>query len=74
MKKDLKQFVQEYRDDVPTKPHCIILYKTRGFGPSVNKYIDKVYQTIEEFEKRGIKRALDIPSEFGVRLEIYEFD
>lgn len=74
MKEELGEFIADYRNDKPEKPHCIILYKTRGVGPCTNKYLDRVYQTIEEFETRGIERALEIPSEFGVYLEIYEFD
>jgi hypothetical protein len=74
MKEALKELITEYKNDKPEKPHCIILYKTRGVGPSTTKYVDKVYQTIEDFETRGIERALEIPSEFGVYVEIYEFD
>lgn len=74
MEKEIKEFIKDCKKNPSTKPHCFIVYKTRGVGISTTRYVDRVYENIEDFEKRGVERMLEIPSEFGVSSELYEFD
>lgn len=73
-KKWFDEFIKETKTTPVYKPHCFIIYKTKGVGPYTTRVVDKIYQTIEEFETRGFERVINIPSEFGVNIEIYEFD
>lgn len=75
---DLLELASEFKELTEKEgsdKFCVILYKTKprnSFGEE--RFIDRIYQSVEEFEKRGIDRALLIPTEFGVCVELYQFD
>lgn len=73
MKKELIQYVNEINE---SKPYCIVLYKTkrRLNSPVEDKIVDSIYQSTQDFLDRGVDRAMNIPTEFGVSIDTWIYD
>lgn len=73
----MRKVLIEYANEInETKPYCIVLYKTkrRLNSPIEDKVIDSIYQSKEDFLDRGVERAMNIPTEFGVSVDTWIYD
>jgi hypothetical protein len=73
MKEKLIQYANEINE---SKPYCIVLYKTkrRLNSPVEDKIVDSIYQSTQDFLDRGVDRAMNIPTEFGVSIDTWIYD
>ena len=54
--------------------YCLIVYKTIGCSKEEKKEVYKVYNTISAFEKSIHKDLKEIPNDFEVDVDIWQFD
>ena len=73
MKEEILKYVNQIDE---SKPYCIVLYKTkrRLNSPVEDKIVDSIYQSTQDFLDRGVDRALNIPTEFGVSIDTWRYD
>lgn len=73
MKEEILKYVNEINE---SKPYCIVLYKTkrRLNSPIEDRIVDSIYQSNQDFLDRGVDRALNIPTEFGVSIDTWIYD
>jgi hypothetical protein len=73
MKEEILKYVNEINE---SKPYCIVLYKTKRRLNSLieDKIVDSIYQSNQDFLDRGVDRAMNIPTEFGVSIDTWIYD
>jgi hypothetical protein len=73
VKEEILKYVNQIDE---SKPYCIVLYKTkrRLNSPVEDKIVDSIYQSTQDFLDRGVDRALNIPTEFGVSIDTWRYD
>ena len=73
MKEEILKYVNQIDE---SKPYCIVLYKTkrRLNSPIEDRIVDSIYQSNQDFLDRGVDRALNIPTEFGVSIDTWRYD
>lgn len=73
MKEEILKYVNQIDE---SKPYCIVLYKTkrRLNSPIEDRIVDSIYQSNQDFLDRGVDRALNIPTEFGVSIDTWIYD
>lgn len=54
--------------------YCLIVYKTIGYEVDEEREVYKVYKTFSVFEQNITKDLDDINKDFGVDIDIWEFD
>ena len=54
--------------------YCLIVYKTIGYKHEENKQVYRVYNTFALFEQNISKCLDEILEEFGVDVDIWQFD
>ena len=73
----MKEKLIKYKNEInESKPYCIVLYKTkrRLNSPVEDKIVDSIYQSTQDFLDRGVDRAMNIPTEFGVSIDTWIYD
>jgi len=73
VKEEILKYVNQIDE---SKPYCIVLYKTkrRLNSPIEDRIVDSIYQSNQDFLDRGVDRALNIPTEFGVSIDTWRYD
>lgn len=73
MKEEILKYVNQIDE---SKPYCIVLYKTkrRLNSPIEDRIVDSIYQSNQDFLDRGVDRAMNIPTEFGVSIDTWRYD
>jgi hypothetical protein len=54
--------------------YCLIVYKTIGYKHEENKQVYRVYNSFSLFEQNISKCLDEISEEFGVDVDIWQFD
>jgi hypothetical protein len=54
--------------------YCLIVYKTIGYKQEENKQVYRVYNSFVLFEQNISKCLDEISEEFGVDVDIWQFD
>jgi hypothetical protein len=73
VKEEILKYVNQIDE---SKPYCIVLYKTkrRLNSPIEDRIVDSIYQSNQDFLDRGVDRAMNIPTEFGVSIDTWRYD